>query len=315
MNRPLSAIALWWYVSRQHILDIEMLQDQLLARVYYCGPMNSRPGLPLHLLIALLYCRKVPINWGKWRLARLLSARIPQTCGVVRTAYGFRMRLDTSDFVQRSIYISGTWDNDVARLIVAHLKQGDLFVDVGANIGFFSLLAASRGAEVIAFEPQTRCCTELYTNAKINGLQIDLRSIGLHSASGIVKLYIGSAGNLGSASLLSRGDELETVRVDTLDNQLSGRVPSLIKIDVEGAEIEVVRGARRVLSAPSGPPVIIEISEYSLQEMGGSKDELFEIMANYGYEAKIVSPVRRSNAQKNAIYFQYDALFVKVYAD
>lgn len=221
------------------------------------------------------------------------------------------MRLNTSDFIQRTIFISGTWDEHVARIIKTHVRPGDLFVDVGANVGFYALLAAAQGARVIAFEPNPKCSAAMVENAGFNGFEIDVRTVGLAGRRDTAKLYVQSPGNLGSATLRRTGDEIGTIRLDTLDAQLEGLMPTLIKIDVEGAEIGVVEGASRTLSASNGPTVLMEISEYSLLKAGGSKDRLFELMGAFGYHAEIVSPVRRSLATDEAIYFQYDALFTK----
>jgi len=250
--------------------------------------------------LALGFCRSgLP---GSWRVARHL--KIGNEVATVRTRDGFRMRLDTSDFIQREIYVSGTWDEDVARAVRSHVKRGDLFVDAGANVGFFSLLAASLGARVVAFEPNPACHRAVVENAALNGFAIDARMVGLSDAPGTATLHIAKDSNVGAGTLRDVGGEGMTIKLDTLANQLS-ETPAVMKIDVEGSEIAAIKGAGNRLA----PIVILEVSEYSLRKLAGGKDELFDLMVARGYTAEIISPVRRSNAVTDAIYFQYDAVF------
>jgi FkbM family methyltransferase len=260
---------------------------------------------------ALAYSRHSPFSLGKSRLQEYLDKAIDKQTKVAKTSDGFLMRLDTSDFIQRTIYITGTWDDDVAR-IVRSLQAGDLFVDCGANVGFFSLLAATRGAEVIAFEPNPACHSKIMENSKLNGTNIDARMLALSNRKGAADLHIERSDNVGGGTLRSVSGEALGIFLDTLDSQLNGRVPTLVKIDVEGAEIELLEGARHMLE--SGPRIVLEVSEFSLTQLGGSKDRLFELMSDYGYQADIVSKVRRSKSSKSSVYFQYDVLFSKTNA-
>lgn len=221
------------------------------------------------------------------------------------------MQLNTQDFVQRTIYLSGAWDDDVGR-VVRRLQPGQLFIDCGANVGYFSLMAAARGARVIAFEPNPACVREILVNARLNELPgIDVRCMGLGATSGQAELTLTNDSNLGAASLKPGHGKALTVALDSLDAQLEGLEPDLIKLDIEGAEILALQGARRILAGPSAPAVLCEVSEYSLRQMGGSKDELFALMSAHGYRHRVVSKVRQSSACRTSVYFQYDVLFEK----
>lgn len=259
---------------------------------------------------ALIYLRYFPIQAGKWRLHRFLHLHIGKRKAVVKANDGFCMHCDTTDFIQRTIYMTGTWDEQVAR-VVRTLRPGDLFVDCGANVGFFSLLAASRGARVIAFEPNPACHAALLANAKLNGFQIDVRKLALSSETGKAVLHVESAGNVGAATLRHTAGDAMEVDMDTLDNQLVGQAgpPALMKIDVEGAEIRLLEGAQRTLAEV--PRIVMEVSEFSLTQFGGSKDRLYDIMNKQGYCAHTISEIRRSNSTTTAVYFQYDVLFAR----
>jgi FkbM family methyltransferase len=120
------------------------------------------------------------------------------------------------------------------------LRKGDLFVDVGANIGSYSLLAATAGADVIAFEPGERF-DDLRRNALINQFDIDCRKMAVGSESGTMAFTQGrDAMNRFAAS----GEASTSVAVTTLDASLD-RDPALIKVDVEGFEGAVLQGGRR----------------------------------------------------------------------
>lgn len=256
--------------------------------------------------LARAWSRHVPLEFGKWRLHEYLDRRVAGRTGTVRTRDGVRMHYDTADFIQRTIYIQGSWEEHIAHEVRA-LRPGELFVDCGANVGFFSLLAASRGAEVIAFEPNPPTHAQLMRNAAMNGFAVDARCIALGERPGTTFLELDQRGNSGAAHLSDTGEATVAVELDTLDNQLAGRVPRLVKIDVEGAEILLLRGATEVLRA--GPPIIMEVSEFSLTRMGGSKEELFALMAAAGYTARLLSRPSQSNATLHGIFFQYDVLF------
>lgn len=256
--------------------------------------------------LALAWLRHSPITAGESWLHQFLQDRVGRVKARIRTKDGFLMHLDTSDFIQRSIFIAGTWDEQVARK-VRSLRPGDLFIDCGANVGFFSLLAASRGANVIAFEPNPACHAVLLANAKLNGFDIDARMVALSSAPGKASLHVERADNVGAGTLRQTTGKTVGVTLDTLDAQLATRTPTLIKVDVEGAEIGLIEGANRILA--TGPEVVMEISEFSLTQFGGSKDQLFGLMSQFGYTVKILSDVRRSNATSASVYFQYDVLF------
>jgi FkbM family methyltransferase len=260
------------------------------------------------LSFALAYSRHAPFSRGKWRVHRFIDQRLGRSSETIRTRDGLQMQLDTDEFLQRTIYITGEWDEHVAAEVRA-LGPGDLFVDVGANIGYFSLLAASRGAEVIAFEPNPACHEALLRNAKLNGLTIDARQIALTDRPGRGTLVIERDDRLGAAHLGEAGAGRITVPLDTLDLQLGGRQPKLLKIDVEGAEIGVLEGASETLTV--GTRVIIEVSEYSLIRFGGSKDQLFALLSRNGYKGRLLNQPVQSNATDDAIYFQYDALFAR----
>ncbi len=170
------------------------------------APINQpeKPGREMSprmlTALALAYCRHAPIDFGKSRLSQLVAPYVGRCVATIRTSDNFRMRVDTQDFIQRTIYLTGVWDDGVAGAVRRVLKPGELFVDVGANVGYFSLLAARLGGRVIAFEPNPKCREEFARNIALNGFRnIDVRSTGIADRRGQDVLYVESNENLGRA--------------------------------------------------------------------------------------------------------------------
>ena len=261
--------------------------------------------------LLLAYIRYFPNHLGKWRVSQWLFTRIRDITVEARTTDGFIMQLNTEDFIQRSIFLTGHWDEEVAQVIRNTLRKGDTFIDVGANVGYFSLLASQICKKVICFEPNPACIKQLTINIKLNKISnIDVRKIGLADNRRITNFNIEDCRNVGGGSLRNGEGKSFTIQLDTLDNELPKITPRLIKIDIEGAELLALKGGKKMLEKSDAPDVICEISEFSLERLGTSKKELFHLMENYGYKYRIISPIRQSNLAELP-YFQYDVLFYK----
>ncbi len=177
------------------------------------------------------------------------------------------------------------------------LRPGDRFADVGANSGSYTLLAAGvAGAHVVAFEPVPEPRGRLETNLRINGIEslVDVVPKGVGEAPGTVsftvthdsKNHVSTAEEMQSASTL-------TVEVTTLDETLGGREPTLIKIDVEGYEPLVLRGAEAVLASPSLLALIVEINQ-NLERYGFRADELDRNLERFGFHRYAYDPFSRT---------------------
>lgn len=161
----------------------------------------------------------------------------------------------------------GIYEQSVQQLFVKFLKNGAIVYDVGANYGFYSLLGARAGAEVFAFEPHKENAEALARHADMNGLasHVHIVSSAVYSYTGDIALEPPAiAGAHGNASTQPRGSKtLNTVNVPctTLDNFIqTNPEPSLVKMDVEGAESEVLRGADRLFRV-CRPHLLCEIHD------------------------------------------------------
>jgi FkbM family methyltransferase len=256
--------------------------------------MLTRLGSGLALEAMALYLRRIPWERGRWRL---LNATLPLARSMlhepryrtVRTRYGFRLRVNLGDWLGRHVFVTGDYEPPTARLIAALLRPGDFFVDVGANIGYFTLLAArcvGPAGRVIAFEPSPRTREELAGNIALNAASnVLIGAEALSDCEGEATFYEGPEDHCGISSLRSIRDATRLVRVRTarLDDLLTpGRRVGLVKIDVEGAEARVVEGMIGRLESDR-PDLIIEVTDGYLRELGDSAQGLCRRLLALGY--------------------------------
>ncbi len=161
---------------------------------------------------------------------------------------------DGFDYVKQDIEKYGIWEPRTTQYIIYNLKAGQVFLDIGAQAGYFSMLASYLGASVIAFEPSTvnrECLRENCPSAKV----IDR---ALSNTNGPVKLYTGVTP--GEHSLeqnyhnASGFEDVEAIRYD----DLGLGVPDMVKIDVEGHERQVLEGMQSILTTDRPITLILE---------------------------------------------------------
>lgn len=164
------------------------------------------------------------------------------------------------------------------------LRPGDLFVDVGANVGAYTIWALERGCEVIAIEPDAWAVEQLRANLALNGYAADVRRAAVADVAGSVRVTTG----LGVLNRIVLGDEpgvaTEAVQAVTLDDVLGARAAAGVKVDVEGAELLVLRGAERALSERRIALLQLEWVGSSEATVGESRAAVADLLARHGYE-------------------------------
>lgn len=221
------------------------------------------------------------------------------------------LSLDPSRAAQRSMLDALSqnvmYEPETSQLLVDVLRDGDTFVDVGTHVGFFSMLAASLvgpSGRVVSFEPEEENFRALNAHASLNGFaNVEPVRAAVGAARGEADLWV-NADNDGGHALWAVGRhshnvesrrraEHRRVPVTTLDAHFSerdARSLKLIKIDAEGSELHVLRGAEPLLRRAAVPYVVCEVNRFALEQMGASEDALREFMSNLGYDAHAFDP-------------------------
>lgn len=196
------------------------------------------------------------------------------------------MAVDPRDLIQGQVLYSGVYEPEVTQLFEQELRPGDQFIDIGANVGYYSVLAQARGASVIAFEPDPLSAAVWRLNCRLNGAQdrMHLVQVGLGQTNGELPFHRTAVGNTGRSGFrTSDGISCFTVAVQTLDAlaaDLGLRAGAVWKMDVEGFEGEVLQGARCSLARTPPRLVLFEAEErctdptpYQLLEQCGYRIE------------------------------------------
>lgn len=174
-----------------------------------------------------------------------------------------------ADVIGLPIARFGVYEFATSQLVREYLAPGDVFVDVGANIGYYSVIAGAavgHSGRVFAFEPSARMRARLERNVQLNELrQVTVRPEAVTASSGVVRLIEPQGtGNDGLAYVDvnggSAGVDVRSIRLDE-QPELASRSPALIKVDVEGGELEVFRGATGLLDRIDAPSIIFESFE------------------------------------------------------
>lgn len=191
------------------------------------------------------------------------------------TADGLRMHGHTTDLIQRFVYYFGQWEPVISDWFRQHIRPGDVVIDVGANVGWYTLLAAKLvgpTGRVISVEASPTIAGRLRANVTLNpevADRVTVHNCAAGDREGSVPLFLADAENTGRSSIHGEPGMVREAEVSMkplaalLADVDLGRVRA-IKIDVEGAEAEVVSGLLPVADRlPSGAAVLVELAESS----------------------------------------------------
>lgn len=247
-----------------------------------------RSFFKLRLFEKLLFYVNSGKKYGSW-LTRITPNHTDYSSPAIRrvTRNGVKYSLDISNLVDWYIYFNFT-DLPHERFLNA-IQAHDTVIDVGANIGLISMRSAIRAKNgaVYSFEPYGKTYERLEYHRKLNDFRnIFTYNIGLGSTDEEVAFDTDFQGNPGMFRV-NRHAAAETTRIKvmTLDKFVSeNRLQQInaIKIDVEGYETEVLKGAGKVLSEFK-PLLFVELDDNNLKDQGSSAKELIGLITSYGY--------------------------------
>ena len=205
----------------------------------------------------------------------------------VTNVLGHRMRLDAAD--RGELAIHGVYEPLTTDLVRAELRPGDVVLDIGANIGYFTLIFAKGvgpAGRVFAFEPEPGNFALLEENVAANGYRnVALARLAVSDRAGRARLYL-DAGNAGDCRVYDSHDHRPSVDVETvrLDDHLVrlDRV-DLIKMDIQGAEPAALRGMRGLLERNRKVKLVLEFWPYGLQLFGADPREFLGTLCEAGF--------------------------------
>lgn len=257
----------------------------LLARLLHSFDVALR-GSPLRAVVRAT---------GLGRLGRAMYHRSVLRTGVhARSYFGQTLRFVVSSPREVSMIDGDYAEDDFIVRLLDCVRPGDAVFDVGANIGTVGLLIAAKNRErdvtVHAFEPEPRNAEHLRRNAALNDLSnVTVHELALGDAAGSMKLFLSGPVGAGEHSLVAShrdtGSAIE-VRVARGDDFCAGEAPcpDVMKIDVEGAEIQVLAGFDRLLHEGRIRELLIEVHVGTIEKQGWSPARLQAWLHERGYE-------------------------------
>ncbi|WEH28533.1 FkbM family methyltransferase [Streptomyces sp. AM 3-1-1] len=264
---------------------------------------------------------------------------VPRRCQC-RTRVGTRFNVDTRDLIQRYIYMFGMWEPNLTKWLSSRLKPGNVFVDVGANIGYFSALGArlvGAGGAVVSVEASPTFAELLRANLRLNRADnVRVVEQAVSDREETLTLVLASSANMGANSIVPYDGPIEArheVPASPLASLLTEdevRRARVIKIDVEGAEGKAVRGLAPLLGKlRPDAEVTVEVTPSRMTELGDTAAELLGTMAAAGfhpyrlpndyspgsYPAAIRAPLPPLRRLRGEVTGESDLVFSRVDAD
>ena len=248
-------------------------------------PIRREPLVPLYIKSRCTY----------WALQGLCAAGIKTVSH--QLAGGGQMLLDTNDRLARRIRCEEAFEPAVRREMERIASRRVNVIDIGANIGYYTILTSKLigpGQRVFSFEPQPAVVTKLRRNIEASGLaNVTVFPFALSDASGRVPFHVPHEGGESHGSLHANGRfrvrkivEIETRRLDDVWQQLGSPDVGLVKLDAEGAELPILRGAVGLLSAVNKPVLIFEACEENCQPFGYCVFDLLHYVQGFGYRLR-----------------------------
>jgi FkbM family methyltransferase len=243
------------------------------------------------------YVRNSPSPLGKASLAaQYLNPRLKEQPrrAVIQSRFGARFAVDTQDLIQRYLYMFGVWEPHMTNWLRRRLRPGDGFVDVGANIGYFGVLASQLvgdTGEVVTIEASPMFHERLLQQARLNDCgNIRAVNAAVSDSRKTLTFILASSQNMGANSIVPYDGpaestfEIEAIPLPDVLDPAEITNARVIKIDVEGAEGGVVRGMAPMLDKlRPDAEITIEVTPDRMAQLGDSADELLQTMRDHGF--------------------------------
>lgn len=257
---------------------------------------NQIPTYRVADLIVRSIFRVLPLHSTLEHLALWWGYHYQPPPKVVRLRSGGLIQFENVDHLQLILYYFGVFEPHCIKYLRLYARAGGTVVDVGANIGFFTIessLAVGAGGRVIAIEAAPPHISALHANLRLNDIknvEVIESGVGEENCSANLTLPVGS--NLGMFTVGKvEGRTSYQINLRTLDDLLLehdvGPV-DLIKMDIEGSEFRALKGARKTLEKYR-PTLIIELNGTALESCGSSVDQVVALLGDLNYVGRRIS--------------------------
>ena len=229
--------------------------------------------------------------------------KVAKSLGIADKVYkkrlhdSFYMLLNPTEHIQQQLFWYGYYEKDLSDLLKKMLRSNDVFIDIGANIGYFSLLSAKilPSIKVFSFEPVKDLFQKMNENFSLNDSK---NIVAISAAVGEMneqrELYLSTPDNLGMSSFQqpeNYSGRREKVKVISIDDwfKTSGLTKiNLIKLDIEGSELAALKGMRAVLEEQR-PVLIVEINPETLLQFELKPVDIYNYLNQFNFEGFLIS--------------------------
>jgi FkbM family methyltransferase len=234
-------------------------------------------------------------------------------------------------FMLNDLTAGRLYEQETSNFLGTILAPGDTVIDIGAHVGYFSMLAATLvgpGGRVFSFEPEPRNYAHLLDHIELNGAcNVCPMHMAVGATPSIAEFFVNSDNDGGHAlwevgrhpfneqtRLAPQSRKVYVTSLDTMFGDRDMRSLKAIKIDAEGAEFAILVGARTLIAATRIPFIVAEINRFGLESMGASEQMLRGLMEEMGYETYLFQPggtalVRMMPDQSPETNYVFNVLF------
>lgn len=212
---------------------------------------------------------------------------------------GSIMVVNPSEHIQQQIFWYGYYEKEAVLTWESCLDNNSIVLDIGANTGYYTLVAAPLALKVYSFEPSSIAREQLALNVQLNGFKnVDIRKEAISNTEGVQDFYLSGPSNTGMSGFQPAEnfsgtiEQVPVTSIDTWFKSVNQPRVDCVKIDVEGAEMKVLSGMKHLLH-DHHPILFIEVIEDLLEKYKSSPAELYQFLEAIGYVAYEITGIRK----------------------
>lgn len=260
---------------------------------------HLKAGDLLHVLENHINNLSIQKRSAEWRKLKLKTDAV-----IIKVSNNARLKLYTDSVLSETIY-AGRFENAELDFVTRYLKKGDVFLDVGANIGLFTVVAASKvgsNGHIFSFEPVKKTFLRLSENIRLNNLSnVSLFNAGLSNEDGELEITTSGDGydawnsfGIPTAGLRFSREKVGIIKLDSWARQQNTSKVNLAKIDVEGWECNVLRGGESFLSSENAPDLLVEFTEENCRNAGFTCASIYDQLSSLGFQMFLYDEARKT---------------------